>query len=67
MNTVTLTDEEAKLFVLFREHQDVFQHLVKAKVFHVRGGKASLCFNFDGVLTHIDIDFQAYSRGRVVL
>lgn len=59
---IELTNEDATLFRQFREHQDVFSHLLNAGVFETKFGVVSLSFNHEGVLTQINKEVLAYKR-----
>lgn len=58
---VELTEEEAALFVLFRQHQDFFLLLLKEGVFDVRNGKVVLHFNNDQ-LSMMEKEFISWRR-----
>lgn len=48
MNTVTLTDEQAALFILFMKHYDDFGFLVSQGVFDITEGSATMHFGKGG-------------------
>lgn len=64
--TIELTDEDAKLFVLFRKHQDLIQTLLDARIQGVKGGQAILHFNPDGKLMEVELKVISFRGGRVV-
>ena len=59
---IELSNEDANLFRQFREHQDVFGHMLKSGVFDTRNGVVSMSFNQDGVLTQINKEVLTYKR-----
>lgn len=67
LTSVSLTDEDARLFLLFREHQNDFLTMVESGVFKVRNGVAILNFNSDSQLTQIDFNIVRYKKGMVIL
>ena len=54
MTMIELTDEEAKLFLEFRKHQDAFKKMVDQGVFEPNTIQAILYFNKFSVLATID-------------
>lgn len=62
MIKIEMTEDDALLFRQFREHQDVFCHMLNAGVFNTRAGIVSLSFNHEGILTQINKDVLAYKR-----
>lgn len=60
MTILQLTDADAKLFLLFRKHQDVFGVMVQAGVFNVRSGEAILSFKPTGELGSIVLKSLTY-------
>lgn len=58
--TIKLTNEEAKLFKLFREFQGDFEIMLKAKVFEFKNGRAVLYKDKDGRLRKITVDKVSY-------
>lgn len=65
--TINLTDEDARLFLKFREHQNDFLLLYEAGVFNIKSGEAILNFNAEGVLTQVDLNVNSYRRGYPVI
>lgn len=65
--SVEMTEEDAKLFLKFREHQDDFLTLVNSGVFKVRNGVAILNFSPSGELTQIDFNFIRYKKGLTIV
>lgn len=61
---VELTPEEVELFILFKEHQDVFHRLIKGKVLELRASKAILNFDGGGKLTEIRTEIKTYRSMR---
>ena len=62
MQILTLSDEEALLFLKFREYQTVFEVLDKAGVFKIANGKAILNFDANGTLCDIDCTIKTFKR-----
>jgi hypothetical protein len=62
MTTIELTDEDAKLFVRFRENQAFFERLLEANVTEVRGGHVTLHFNPCGQLMKIETNIVIYKK-----
>ena len=63
MIRVDLTEEEAESFKVWREHQNRFMVLVKAKAFEIRPGVVSFNINKDGVITRVFAsDVEMYRR-----
>lgn len=58
--TVTMTDEEAKDFLLFMKYKHVFNVLTDHNVFEVKNGSAHLNFNSRGNLASIVIEQHVY-------
>lgn len=54
MITIQLTNEEAELFKLFREHQDLFKSLVDAGLLDTANGKLILNYNYMGKICDIE-------------
>jgi hypothetical protein len=54
MTTIELTDEDALAFVEYRKKQKLFEDLLKAGVFDIRGGNAVL--HFDGIGNLIKVE-----------
>ena len=46
---ISLNDEEARLFLVFRQHQDNFDILYKAGVFDLRNASATINFDSFGI------------------
>jgi len=64
MNTIELNNKDAELFMLFRQHQDTFSEMVKAKVFEIRNGSATLDFSHTGELMDIRTNIVAFKRRK---
>ena len=62
MTTLQLTDEEARLFVLFRQHQEMMQALLSANVFQTKNGQAILHFNHLGILMQVEVHTVAFRK-----
>ena len=60
MLKIELTDEDARLFKLFREYQDRFKVLLDNKVFETKNGKAILNFDSAGKLRQVNINKICY-------
>jgi hypothetical protein len=63
--TVQLTNEDAKLFKLFRKHQDVFTDMVNAGLFNVKNGSATLDFSPQGHMMDIRTSVVTFRRKNV--
>lgn len=57
---IELTDEEAKLFKLFREHQDEFVILVEHNIFEIKNGSAELHFDSNGNLSSVNAHVKVW-------
>ena len=62
MTTLQLTDEEARLFVLFRQHQEMMQALLSANVFQTKNGQANLHFNHQATLMQVEVHTVAFRK-----
>lgn len=62
MTQIELSDVEAKRFILFQQHHDLFEALLEAKVYEIKRGEAVLSFNHDGHLMHVEIKRIAYRK-----
>lgn len=60
--SIELTTQEAEVFMLFREHQDLFTALISSGIHNIRNGKAILSFNNDGTLMDIGVEYKAYRK-----
>lgn len=67
MQTIELTDEEALLFLKFRENQDTFSVLEESGVFNIRNGHAVLNFDANGTLGAVECTVKLYRRGVAVI
>lgn len=65
--TVELGKEDAALFLKFREYQTVFEILVKAGVFNIQNGNATLHFDPTGTLADVECHLKLYRRGVKVI
>lgn len=54
MITISLTKEDAELFRLFREHQNMFKSLLDAGLTDTFNGKLILNYNYLGILCDIE-------------
>jgi hypothetical protein len=54
MITISITKEDAELFKLFREHQNMFKNLLDAGLTEVANGKLILNYNYLGELCDIE-------------
>lgn len=59
---VELTPEEAQLFILFRQHQQVFKTMAENNAFGVNRGNVILSFN-EGRLDAIKFELLQYKHG----
>jgi hypothetical protein len=57
-----LTEQEAVSFRCFREYQDLFEQMLKARIFETKNGVAILNFDAAGTLTEIRKDVLIYKR-----
>lgn len=60
--TITLPDAEAKQFLVFREHFDLFQAMEAAGVMELTWGKATLNFA-KGEVQSIQVESVSWKRG----
>ena len=60
--TILMTEEDAKLFVLFQEHYDTFKMLVERGVFDQKSAAVTLHFDSVGTLQVINRADTLYSR-----
>lgn len=65
--TLNLSQEDAELFLKFRQHQDTFEILERSGVFALRNGHAVLNFDADGTLTDITGNMKLFRRGKTVI
>lgn len=65
--SVEMTEDEAKLFLKFREYQNDFLTLVNSGVFETRNGVAILHFDRDGTLQQVNKDVVVYKKGLPVV
>lgn len=54
MTTIELTDDEAKQFIDFREHQDKFTLLNEAGFFNIKGASGTVHFDDKGNVRKIE-------------
>ena len=59
---VDLTAEDAALFWEFQKHREAFAVMLKAGVFHMKQGTATLSYSPEGVLTGIETTRVAFRR-----
>ena len=64
---IDLTDEDAKLFLKFRELQDIFEVLDECGAFDVRNGSTTMHFNADGALCDVECRMKLYRPGIQVV
>ena len=62
MNVITLSDEDAKNFVLFMEHYDTIKILIERGVFDQKKAAITLHFDHNGVLQTLQRADFLYSR-----
>ena len=67
MQTLNLSDAEAELFLLFREHQDIYTVLLNAGVFNVRNGSVEIHFDSEGTLSNIAKHEVVFKRQKIVI
>lgn len=60
MQMVELTDEEAKLFMLFRQHEATFRLLLDNHVFEAQTRQVIINFKPTGQVGTIDVKLQMY-------
>jgi hypothetical protein len=58
--TIQITESDAELFKLFREHQDLFKSLLDAGLTDTANGKLILNYNYLGKL--MDIERQVHFK-----
>jgi hypothetical protein len=58
--TIQITESDAELFKLFREHQDLFKSLLDAGLVDTANGKLILNYNYLGKL--MDIERQVHFK-----
>lgn len=56
--TVDMTEKDAEMFKVFKEHYNNFLALIDGRVFDVRRGKATIHFNASGAIKVIDINLR---------
>jgi len=54
MITIQITEEDAELFKMFRQHQDLFKQLLDAGLLDTANGKLILNYNYMGKLCDIE-------------
>lgn len=59
---VYMPDEEAKQFLLFKEHYEIVKVLLDKGIFDIRNGSVSLHFDGNGVLQTIQRADILYSK-----
>lgn len=64
LTKIEITNEDAKLFILFRKHQDEFKILIDAGFFQFKKGCAIIDRNDNGVITGVDIKARTFTRKR---
>lgn len=62
MQTIELTDEDAKTFLLFREYQEFFETLINADVHTLKSSNTTLYFNDKGALHKIIVEKVAFKK-----
>lgn len=62
MNTIQLTEKDAALFLIFRQHQDFFQTIMEEKIHTMSNGNAILSFNSQGQLAKVKLEQVVYKR-----
>jgi len=60
MISITLTNEEAVAFKLFRQHQDMFCTLLESGMHQLSNGTATISFDSDGTLRKIRLEQVVY-------
>ena len=60
--TLTLNQEEAEAFLLFRKHQDFIMSLISAQIQDIKNGSATLNFNPQGSLMNVQITYLSFQR-----
>lgn len=66
MTLIELSEQDAKLFVLFQQHYEEFALLVDNRVFDVKNGSAELHFNRGGQIVSIDLHAKVFRRATLV-
>ena len=62
MNVITLSDEDAKKFVMFMEHYDTIKILIDRGVFDQKKAAITLHFDHNGVLQTLQRADFLYSK-----
>lgn len=60
MTIVEMTDEDARLFLLFRQHQGRFKLLLDRGVFDIKSGQATISFKPTGDIGTIVVQALVY-------
>ena len=61
---IELTEQDAKLFLLFRKHQDEFKILTEAGFFGFKNGCAIIHRDPKGILKNIEVKTFTFTRRR---
>lgn len=65
--TIELTDKDAEYFLLFREHQDNIEVMLKAGVFDMRRGSVEMHFDNEGRIGVITGHPLLYKRETILV
>lgn len=60
MTIVEMTDEDARLFLMFRQHQSRFKLLLEGGVFDIKSGQATISFKPTGEIGSIVVQALVY-------
>lgn len=65
MTHLELSDQDAKSFLLFLQHQANFELLLDNRVFELQNGSAEIHFNRDGDIASIDLHAKVFKRESI--
>ena len=61
MTTITLTDEQAALFIIFEKHYHTIAFMIACGVFDIAIGEATLKFSKGGTLVAVEKNLVTYA------
>lgn len=64
MTNLELTDDDAKLYLDIKKHEDLFRAIIESNILGLKRGDATLSFNHDGELMHIEVRTMAYKKTK---
>lgn len=62
MTIVELSENDLALFSAYKKHKEMFDAILEAELYTVKRGEATLFFNHEGQLMHIEIKRTAYRK-----